>query len=319
MTFAPPTIAALAAYWKSQQGVNLGIVGDTAHLTRGTSYHLGQDDLLPGAYSAQLPRDREPALTNAAAAIDLGKLKDSYTELRRFSEWLVTQALAGKCRDIREVIYCTSDGQYIKRWSGPDNKVYTSMHKTSSGWQVVTPGNGDSSHATHTHISFYRDSEFREKVSLFQPYFEEMMAGLAVALAVTMDANPWDALGTATLPAATSVRRVRDDARIPLPAGTNLGVVQRGNLRNADGTVGASIVMFNHAGESHLTGFGQVKYVALVPPATTTIPAYPDVRPQLAQATTDLGKANAKIAAMETAEDNIAVELEANAAKLRQK
>jgi hypothetical protein len=37
----------------------------------------------------------------------------------------------------------------------------------------IPPTTGSSSHLTHTHISWYRDSEFREKTALFSRYFEE--------------------------------------------------------------------------------------------------------------------------------------------------
>jgi len=45
MTYAPMTLLELAAYWKRQGGVNLGIVGDTEHQAKGVSYHLGKDQL----------------------------------------------------------------------------------------------------------------------------------------------------------------------------------------------------------------------------------------------------------------------------------
>ena len=264
MTFAPPTLKTLAAYWVAQGGVNLGIVGDTAHLTKGVSYHLGKDDLLAGAYSVQLARD-QAGLSLAASAIDLGKLDGTLGNLRKFSEWLVNEALAKRTPDIREIIYCTVDGNYIKRWDGPTNKVIVSMRKTSTGWTVVNSGNGDATHASHTHISYYRDSEFREKISVFQPYFEAEMAGLQVNLNVTHDTNPYDALGTAKLPTSVSVRRVQDDARISLPTGTNLGVVQLGTLN------GSAVVVFNHdsgrGAELHLTGKSQVTFTPLPPPS----------------------------------------------------
>ena len=176
MSYAPKTINDLATYWKAQGGVNLGIVGNTAHTV---GYHLGKDRIYDGSgpgigdndYSVKLARDKA-GLTNAASAIDLGKLDGTLTNLRRFSEWLVSRALDGKCRDIREIIYSTSDGKYVKRWSGPDNKVYTSLRKNADGSiTVITPGNGDASHFSHTHISFYRDSEGRDKRPLFAPYF----------------------------------------------------------------------------------------------------------------------------------------------------
>lgn len=61
-------------------------------------------------------------------------------------------------RDVREVIF----------WSATRNRVI--------GWSATNPtiwinDYGDLSHKTHTHISFYRDSESRGKVYLFEPYF----------------------------------------------------------------------------------------------------------------------------------------------------
>jgi hypothetical protein len=158
MTFAPATLTALAAYWISQKGVNLGIVGDQAHAAKGVSYHLGKSQLLTDAYSIQTARDKA-GLTEAAAAIDLGKLDGSYPALRRFSDWLAKRCLAGDdpaTFDVREVIY-TADGKKVLGYK--------------DGVNFLIPDYGNDSHLWHTHISFYRDSEKRDKVSLFQPYF----------------------------------------------------------------------------------------------------------------------------------------------------
>lgn len=158
MTFAPKTLTDLMAYWTSQGGVNLGIVGDTAHLEKGTSYHLGADDLAVGAYSVRTARDKA-GLTNAASAVDLGRLNGTLTELWAFSRWFAQQCFDGQpgTRDVREVIF----------WSTVRQRVI--------GWSSLAPDQwindyGDASHKTHTHISFYRDSEFRDKRPLFTPY-----------------------------------------------------------------------------------------------------------------------------------------------------
>lgn len=177
MTFAPASLSDLAAYWRAQGGVPLGIVGNTAHTS---GYHLGRDRIYDGAgpglgaadYSVQLPRDKA-GLSDAASAIDLGRLGGTLAGLRRFSEWLVAACMADRVayRDVREVIYSTVDGVYVKRYSAPDHAVYTSLRKTADGIKTVTPGNGDASHYTHTHISFYRDSAGRDKRPLFAPFF----------------------------------------------------------------------------------------------------------------------------------------------------
>ena len=162
MTYAPATLTALAAYWMAQGGVNLGIVGDTAHAARGVSYHLGAGQLLPDAYSVQTTRDRA-GLTNAASAIDLGKLGGSLPQLRAFSTWLVAQARANApgTSDLREIIW-SPDGVKVLRWDR--ERGYASEPRT---------GEADDSHLTHTHISFYRDSEKRDHTTAFRPYFEE--------------------------------------------------------------------------------------------------------------------------------------------------
>lgn len=167
MTYAPQPLKDLAAYWVDHKGVSLGIVGDTAHQQKGVSYHLGEDDLAPGAYSAKLERD-VAGLSNAASAIDLGRLNGRLKDLRQFSAWLVEQCKAGApgTSDIREVIYCSLDGSKVLHW---DN-FYKVAHigGTGTGW-------GDDSHKTHTHISAFRDSELRDKIVWFRPYFEEDM------------------------------------------------------------------------------------------------------------------------------------------------
>jgi hypothetical protein len=175
VTFAPASIVALQTFWQGQGGVALGIVGNQKHCA---GYHLGRDRIYgecacrpdgtcePGQkgndYSVQLPRDRS-GLSNAASAIDLGRLNGSLGELQDFSRWLVRACMADReaYRDIREVIY-SPDGVTVQRYSGVDNEIHYGA------------GNGDGSHTTHTHISFYRDSVGRDKVALFAAYFVEV-------------------------------------------------------------------------------------------------------------------------------------------------
>lgn len=163
MTFAPATIIALGKYWKAQGGVLLGIVGDTAHQAKGRSYHLGKSQLSVTAYSAKTARDKA-GLTEAASAIDLGRLDGSLGDLTDFSVWLVNQCQAGApgTRDIREVIY------------GKDGVVLRYDREDGVRSEEDT-GEADNSHLTHTHVSFYRDSQSRDKVSLFKPFFEDVM------------------------------------------------------------------------------------------------------------------------------------------------
>jgi hypothetical protein len=183
VTFAPPTLRDLMAYYVSQGGVNLGIVGDTAHLEKGTSYHLGKDDLASTAYSIRTARDKA-GLSYAASAVDLGRLDGTLTNLWAFSRWFAQQCMDREpgYRDVREVIF----------WSPIRERVI--------GWSDLAPTQwindyGDLSHKTHTHISFYRDSEFRDKRPLFTPYFPEVdlptFKAYATPKLVTVPANGW--------------------------------------------------------------------------------------------------------------------------------
>jgi len=152
VTFAPPTLQAVAKLWTATGGVNLGIVGDTRHATGGVSYHLGKDQLRPDAYSiVQTARDRA-GLSNAASAMDFGRLDGTLANLRAFSKALVAEARRNGPRtsDLREIIY-SPDGKTVLRWDR--QRGYNSLPRA---------GEADDSHLTHTHVSWYRDAEFRD-------------------------------------------------------------------------------------------------------------------------------------------------------------
>lgn len=163
MTYAPANLREVQRIWTSHGGVNLGIVGDVAHAQRGTSYHLGKSQLRLDAYSIRTARDRA-GLTEAASAVDLGKLDGSFIKLRAFSRWLVTMGQSNQpgTRDLREVIY-TPDGRQVFRWDR--ERGYASQPRT---------GEADNSHLYHTHISWYRDSESRDRAPLFRRYFGDV-------------------------------------------------------------------------------------------------------------------------------------------------
>jgi hypothetical protein len=167
MTFAPPTLVTLGKYLVSQGAVNLGIKGDTAHVAKGWSYHLGADDLAVGASSARLERD-VAGLSNAASAIDIGKVGGSLVGLQKLSAWLSRECVnrAVDTLDLREVIY-SPDGSKVFRWDEPTQQVYESKFVDGRWTQ------GDLSHRTHTHISYFRDAEFRDKTALFRRYWED--------------------------------------------------------------------------------------------------------------------------------------------------
>jgi hypothetical protein len=179
MSYAPQRLLELQAYWRSNGGVSLGIVGDARHV-RG--YHLGRDRIYSDVglgdrdYSVQVSCDRD-GLTNAASAIDLGKLGGSYDKLRHFSVWLVRQCQSGNAlySQIREIIY------------SPDG-ISTLRYDRERGF-ASAPRTGEAEpHTNHTHISFYRCYEQTDKVQLFKPYFEG--GDMLVVMSVEKFAKP---------------------------------------------------------------------------------------------------------------------------------
>lgn len=170
MSYAPSTIMAARALFMNclrtagldPNPASFGVVGDDSHAQAGTGYHVGKDALKSTAYSiVESSRDKN-GLTNAASALDVGwfsfTVKGKLHNLRSFSVWLVAQCKAGTAdtKDIREVIYST-DGAVVKRWD-----------------RLGIRTTGDSSHLTHTHLSWFRDSENRDKTALFRRYFTEI-------------------------------------------------------------------------------------------------------------------------------------------------
>ena len=164
MTYAPANLRTLQAFLAAETGlplVSLGIVGDAKHVT---GYHCGKDRIYSPAgkgdadYSVKLARDRA-GLTDAASAIDIG----NFPRLRAMSVWLVEQCKANRpdTRDIREVIY-SPDGLVVRRWDNVAKRDYLGGTGT---------GQGDDSHRTHTHISFFRDSEAADRAAVFRRYF----------------------------------------------------------------------------------------------------------------------------------------------------
>ena len=217
MTFAPRPLLALRDLWVANGGVHLGIVGGPRHTS---GYHLGRDRIFSATgqagrdYSIQHHRD-VGFLTNAAAAIDLGRLNGTLEGLQEFSRWLVArcQAEPEAYRDIREVIY-SPDGRTVLRWDHYLRRLFPAGTGT---------GQGDDSHLMHTHIGFPRDSETRDKLQLFAPYFEE-------ATMLT--------LGGITVTSSRRARTLRSTPLLRAPAGTRVLTAPAGRiypLLGADG------------------------------------------------------------------------------------
>lgn len=156
----------------------VGIVGDPSH--RG-GYHCGSDRVVAGDYSVVESVRDSSGLTLDASALDVGPFRVSSGgrthDLRSFSTWCVAQCVAGApdTRDIREIIY-SPDGAVVRRWDRLKKRT-----------------TGDSSHLSHTHFSFFRDSTRagRDETPLFRRYLttiglleEEMPTADEIAQAV---------------------------------------------------------------------------------------------------------------------------------------
>lgn len=166
MTFAPDSLQADRRWLIDNLGVpaaDVGIVGDTAHAAKGTSYHLGKDQLVDGAYSARTKRDLA-GLSNAASALDIGEFTKGRANLRHFTAWLFAQcrASAPDTLDLREVIG-TTDGETVLRWDAERGRA-----------SAPRAGEADDSHLWHTHLSRYRDAEDRPLTPLFERYRREL-------------------------------------------------------------------------------------------------------------------------------------------------
>lgn len=164
MTFAPRALLGLRDYWQEQGGAFLGIVGNASHAW---GYHLGRNRIFgPGGRgnsdpSVRHPRDRA-GLSNAAAAIDLGRLGGSLPALHDFGDWLAARCVAGApgTADIAQVIWPRGDGVWY----------WTAAHPSRTH-RLPPESTAARTHTRHAHISFRRDSERRAKVPLVAPYF----------------------------------------------------------------------------------------------------------------------------------------------------
>lgn len=161
MSFAPDSLKALRRYLVEKTGKpteNFGIRG-TVGAKRVQGYHLGKVDIYgPGGlgdadYSVRRPRDKR-GLTDAASGFDM---KLPIAALKELRAYLVSAARAGRAPDLVEIIGPGSDGRAYD-WRKPD-------------WVRVGPRAKGDSHEWHIHLSYHRDSEFRDKVALFEPYY----------------------------------------------------------------------------------------------------------------------------------------------------
>lgn len=217
MTYAPRALLEARAEIRAFTGltaVATGIAGDAAHVG---GYHQGWDKrrtvsgrLADYAWT-ESPRDSSHR-TDAASALDIGaftaRLAGHTITLLEFNAWLIAQCKAGTAdtADIREVIY-TPDGRTVKRWDRLGRRT-----------------TGDTSHLTHTHISYFRDAEHRDKAGLFRRFVAEMTGArteptrgglVAVEDTITWEIRPWTEATLQTvrrLEAAAAADETRDKA-----------------------------------------------------------------------------------------------------------
>lgn len=162
MTYADPALVKARDYLISLgiPGNSIGIVGDRSHRSSG-GYHVGNDVLamigkLHTDYSKR-QTDKDRPGSNAAVALDVGGL--SGQQLYELTAWLIAQCKAGSpdTRNIREVIGRRSPGGGVV--------LYDALG-------IRDPDSGTLDHATHTHISYYRDSEGEDKTAVFRRFYQ---------------------------------------------------------------------------------------------------------------------------------------------------
>lgn len=190
MTYAPARLLDVRRFVQPIVGLpdeSLGIAPDAAHVG---GYHCGWDrrrivDGVLSDYSWQESSRDWNHRTDAASAFDLGwfdvKLSGRRVTLLDFNRWLVDECAAGArdTSDIREVIY-TPDGSTVRRWD-----------------RLGRRASGDSSHLSHTHVSYFRDAEAQDKTGPFRRFFGQHLKGDNTMLVkVTGQPEVWVSDGT---------------------------------------------------------------------------------------------------------------------------
>lgn len=179
MTESPGDLVAVQHYVQGRTGLPWDALGIKHGSPQGGGYHEGNDLLsaagrLSSDYSKRESARDRPG-TNSASAFDLG---GDFGDFRRITLGIVHACQAGdpRTRDIREVIY-TPNGQVVQRWD-----------------RLGVRSTGDSTHLSHTHISFFRDSEGRRaQADNFLGLLRELFEGTDMANAAETNAsrNAW--------------------------------------------------------------------------------------------------------------------------------
>lgn len=158
MSMAPQSLKEVKRYLVSKTGkagANFGIRGFVGK-KRVWGYHLGKSDIFgPGGYgwrdySVKRKRDRA-GLTEASSAMDI---RLNIPTLKDLVVYLRAEAAAGRA-DLMEILGPDANGQ-AKRYAKP-------------AWNKAL--RADDSHKWHVHVSFPRDTEFDDRVAMFEGFF----------------------------------------------------------------------------------------------------------------------------------------------------
>lgn len=235
VTYAPADLLAVRRYAHDKTGQDYNSLGIIHSTPQGGGYHEGQD-LLAAAGRAPGPDyplsdysyadaravssdglgrdlaapDRLAGDADAASAFDMG---GGFDRFLAFNAWMRARLLANdpRTRDIREMIY-TLDGQTVRR-----------IDRTGR-----QPDSGDSSHLSHTHFSFFRDSlGRRDRDDNFLGLLEEFFGDQNAPAPGEDD----EEMSTGMVPAGWAYGS--DDGRVDLRiAGLGLGPVNGGAFGN---------------------------------------------------------------------------------------
>lgn len=175
MTNSPADLLEIRHYLEVVTGLAPVALGIQHYAPDGGGYHEGVDLLAAGGRAATDYSVRESARDRAGLSTDASAI-DIDENMRQGRAWFhgtFTPALVAACVrrdpravDVREIIY-SLDGKNVKRWDA-----------------LGIRSTGDSSHLTHDHVSFFRDSAGRRARSdnflgLLREIFEGKVTSMA--------------------------------------------------------------------------------------------------------------------------------------------
>lgn len=240
VTFAPADLLAVQHYARDKTGQPWDALGIIHATPQGGGYHEGEDLLIaagraPGpqyplsdySYTDAPGRDLLPngrlAGGDAASAFDMG---GGFPRFLEFNAWMRGRLLAGdqRARDVRSMIH-TLDGRTVHR-----------IDRTG-----IQPDGGDSTHLSHTHFSFFRDSlGRRDRDDNFMGLLKEFFGDLpAPAPAPAPSGEDDEEMSTGKVPAGFAFGGA-DGRQDDLVAGLGMGPVNGGQFGNKRIVLGLS-------------------------------------------------------------------------------